>query len=74
MARASESPYRLAEKALKWTLMFDEVSCVIPGASRVEHIESNVKASECGDITEKEMEKVREIYDKFIRKPVHYLW
>ncbi|MBN2535169.1 MAG: aldo/keto reductase [Spirochaetales bacterium] len=64
----------LAIKALKWILMFDEVSCVIPGASKKEHVMSNVQASDDRELTEEEMNKVKEIYDKYIKNPVHYLW
>ncbi len=60
--------------ALKWILMFDEVSCVIPGASRLEHIKMNVKASEQKDLLPKEMHEVEKIYEKYIKDPVHYLW
>jgi aryl-alcohol dehydrogenase-like predicted oxidoreductase len=41
----------LAPVALKWILMFDEVSCIIPGASRKEHVESNNLAMEIPDLT-----------------------
>ena len=60
--------------ALKWILMFDEVSCVIPGASRVEHIGMNAQASDTPELTEKEMHEVQKIYEAYIKKPVHYLW
>ncbi len=60
--------------ALKWILMFDEVSCVIPGASRAEHIAMNTNASEFKDLSQKEMHEVEKIYEIYIKKPVHYLW
>jgi len=60
--------------ALKWILMFDEVSCVIPGASSKEQIESNIKASEIPDLSTVQMDKVKEIYEKYIKMPVHHLW
>ena len=34
----------LAAIALKWILMFQEVSCVIPGASRPDQVYSNISA------------------------------
>lgn len=36
----------MAQLALAWILRRDEISCVITGATKSEHIESNVKASE----------------------------
>ena len=60
--------------ALKWILMFGEVSCVIPGASRTGHVDMNAKASGAPDLTEKEMREVKKIYEAYIKNPVHYLW
>jgi aryl-alcohol dehydrogenase-like predicted oxidoreductase len=54
--------------------MFDEVSCVIPGASRVDHVEANVQAPDLPALTDEQMAGVRAVYDKYIRDPVHYLW
>ncbi len=60
--------------ALRWILMFDAVSCVIPGASRVEQAESNAHASDLPPLTEEQMNKVKEIYEKYIKSSVHQLW
>lgn len=60
--------------ALRWILMFDAVSTVIPGASKHEHIVNNAKASELPPLTKSEMKKITEIYNKYIKEPVHYLW
>lgn len=67
-------PHELAQIALRWILMFDEVSCVIPGASSVKQIESNIKASELSKLSIEQMDEVKKIYEKYIKKPVHYLW
>ncbi|MFD2719992.1 aldo/keto reductase [Hymenobacter monticola] len=64
----------LAAQALRWILMFDEVSCVIPGASRPEQILSNLQAAELPALTAEQMQAVREIYDRRIRPLVHYSW
>lgn len=64
----------LAKAALKWILMFEEVSCVIPGASKVEQIISNVEAAAIRDLTESEMAAVKNIYNEMIRAEVHHLW
>lgn len=60
--------------ALKWILMFPEVSCVIPGASRHEQVISNVKASDYPDLSDDVMTSVKEVYDKYIRPYVHHSW
>jgi aryl-alcohol dehydrogenase-like predicted oxidoreductase len=64
----------LAPFALRWILMFDAVSTVIPGASKHEHIINNAVASNLPPLTETQMEQVRNIYDKYIKNPVHYMW
>jgi len=56
----------LATVALKWILMFPEVSCIIPGASRPEQILSNLKASELPDLSKDQMEGIKQIYEQFI--------
>ena len=64
----------LAKLALRWILMFDEVSCVIPGASSAEQIASNVGAGLLSTFTPEEMAKVTEIYEKYIKASVHTFW
>ena len=64
----------IAAIALRWILMFDAVSTVIPGASKPEQILENVKASELPPLTQKQMEAVEKIYNTYIKNPVHYLW
>jgi aryl-alcohol dehydrogenase-like predicted oxidoreductase len=60
--------------ALKYCLMFDAVSTVIPGASNAKHVISNAEASLFRALTEEEMDAVKDIYDAYIKDPVHYLW
>ena len=64
----------LAQWALRWILMFDAVSCVIPGARRPSQIEDNAAASELPPLTDEEMAAVRAIYDAGIRAQVHHRW
>lgn len=64
----------LAQTALKWILLHKEVSTVIPGASRVEQVESNLKAMELPDLNEDDLEFIETIYDEYIRDSVHHLW
>ena len=64
----------LAPIALKWTLMFPEVSCVIPGASRVEQVISNLATNQLPDLTTTEMQAIKEIYQQYAKDEVHHLW
>ena len=64
----------LAPYALRWILMHDEVSAVIPGASRAEQVIGNVKAAEIPALTAAELDKVTQIYNKYIKASVHENW
>lgn len=64
----------LAPVALRWILEYSEVSCIIPGASKVEHLHSNVKAVDFPAFTAAQKEAVSDIYEKYIKKHVHQLW
>lgn len=64
----------LVQKALQWILMFNEVSCVIPGASSVEQILSNIETNKARPISDIEMQKVNTIFTKYIKNQVHHLW
>lgn len=64
----------LAHWALRWVLMFPQVSCVIPGASKPEQLQSNLAAAGVRALTSDEMEAVRGIYDKYVKPSVHHLW
>ena len=64
----------LPQIALRWILMFDAVSTVIPGASKPVQILDNAKASELPPLTEKQMKQVEAIYNQYIKKHVHPLW
>jgi len=64
----------LAQIALRWVLMFNEVSCVIPGASRVTQVEPNIRAMDHPPLTNAQMEKVKAIYEKYFKSVVHHLW
>ncbi len=64
----------LAPYSLRWILMFDAVSCIIPGASHVGHVISNIEASDLPPFTNDQMKQVKEIYEKYIKDSVHHLW
>lgn len=64
----------LAQFALRWILMFDAVSCAIPGAKNPAQMEDNAAAAELPPLSEVQMLKIREIYGKYIRAQVHHRW
>ena len=64
----------LAEFALRWILMFPEVSCAIPGAKNPAQVEANARAAELPPLSEATMNKVASVYDRLIRPQVQALW
>lgn len=64
----------LAHIALQWILKYDAVSCIIPGASKVEHINSNIDVYNSPELTTDEINKINNIYNKYIKSSVHQLW
>lgn len=64
----------LAPIALRWILMFPEVSCIIPGASKPEQVSSNLSALQQPDLTKDQIQAVNAVYQKWIKPGVHQLW
>ena len=64
----------MAQFALRWILMFDEVSCVIPGAKRPDQLLDNVAAAELAALSPATMSKAQSIYDRLIKPLVHQRW
>jgi aryl-alcohol dehydrogenase-like predicted oxidoreductase len=64
----------VSQFALRWILMFDAVSCAIPGGKRAEQVADNCRASEFPPLTPEAMAAVRRIYDEKIRPLVHNRW
>jgi aryl-alcohol dehydrogenase-like predicted oxidoreductase len=64
----------MAQLALRWILMFPEVSAAIPGAKNVQQTEDNVRAADLPPLSADAMAKVREVYDRYVRASVHPRW
>ena len=64
----------LAATALRFILMYDAVSAVIPGASNPTQIDRNTTAADLPALTAEQMQIVKDVYDKYIKNPVAYLW
>jgi aryl-alcohol dehydrogenase-like predicted oxidoreductase len=64
----------MAQLALRWILMFDAVSCAIPGAKRPVQVEDNVRSADLPALTDAQMAEVQQVYDTSIREQVHHRW
>lgn len=64
----------LAPIALQWILNHPEISCIIPGASKVSHVQSNLSIYDLPSLTPEKIMAMNEIYKKFIKPSVHPLW
>jgi aryl-alcohol dehydrogenase-like predicted oxidoreductase len=64
----------MAQFALRWILMYPEVSTVIAGAKNPQQAEDNTRAAELPPLSEETMQRVRSIYDKYIRAEVQNRW
>ncbi|MBD0376116.1 MAG: aldo/keto reductase [Flavisolibacter sp.] len=61
---------RMAQWALRWILDHDEVTTVIPGASSVAQVRSNMAASELPPLPKETHQKLRTLYDNKIKVAV----
>ena len=64
----------LTQFALRWILVFPEVTCAIPGARRPDQVEENFTAADLPAPSEETMAAVSSIYDRLIRASVHHYW
>src|SRR5215469_11170077 len=63
-----------AQTALRWILMFPEVSSTIAGAKNPQQVKDNVQAVSLPPLSDETMRGVREVYDKYLRAQVHHRW
>ena len=64
----------MSQFALRWILMFDAITCAIPGGKRPSQVADNARASDLPPLTPEVMASVRRIYDARIRPLVHQRW
>ncbi len=74
LRRLVPSGATLAQLALRWILMFDAVSCAIPGAKTVEQARANAVAAALPELPPETMAAVRALYDEKLRSVVHASW
>jgi len=64
----------MAQLALRWILMFPEVTAAIPGAKDTRQTEDNVRAADIPPLSADQLARVRDVYDRSIRPLVHHRW
>jgi aryl-alcohol dehydrogenase-like predicted oxidoreductase len=64
----------MAQFALRWILMFDAVTCAIPGAKRPSQAADNCAASDLPALSDEAMTAIATLYDAKIRPLVHQRW
>ncbi|HEY1685976.1 MAG TPA: aldo/keto reductase [Tepidisphaeraceae bacterium] len=68
------SGWTMTQFVLRWILMYDAVTCAIPGAKSAVQASENVAAGEMHALSAEQMEACRGIYDRLIRGSVHQRW
>ncbi len=74
MRRLLPAGVSMSQFALRWILMFDAVTCAIPGGKRVDQVADNCQASDLPPLTAEVMEGIRRIYGGKIRPLVQNRW
>ena len=64
----------MAQFALRWILMFPEVTSTIPGAKNAQQAADNVQAAMLPPLSDETMRRVQAIYDSAIRPQVQHRW
>jgi aryl-alcohol dehydrogenase-like predicted oxidoreductase len=64
----------LAQLALRWILMFDAVTCAIPGAKTPRQARDNAAAADLPALPPETMQAVASLYDEKLRPLVHASW
>jgi aryl-alcohol dehydrogenase-like predicted oxidoreductase len=64
----------LAQFALRWILMHEAITVVIPGAKHPEQARSNIDAASLPPLSPETMERIRGIYERRVKPAVHQRW
>ena len=64
----------MSQLALRWTLMFEAVSCAIPGAKTPRQARDNAAAADLPPLLPATMAAVKAVYDEKLRPLVHASW
>ncbi len=64
----------MAQLALRWILMFDAVSVVIPGGKNPSQVADNARSANLPPLSLETMAAVADVYDRYARPTVHHRW
>ncbi len=64
----------MAQLALRWILMFDAVTCVIPGGRRPAQVDDNVAAAALPPLSAEVMARAAAVYERSVKPLVHQRW
>ena len=64
----------MAQFALRWILMNDAVTCVIPGGRRPDQAADNTAAAALPPLSPDVMAKAADVYDRLVKPLVHQRW
>ena len=64
----------MAQFALRWILMNEAISVVIPGAKNAEQARANIGAGALAPLSSEAMARVRSIYEARVKPAVHQRW
>ncbi len=64
----------MSQFALRWILMFEAVTCAIPGGKRREQVAENCRSSDLPPLSRETLDAVQRIYDAKIRPLVDQRW
>jgi aryl-alcohol dehydrogenase-like predicted oxidoreductase len=64
----------MAQFALRWILMWNEVTTVIAGAKNPQQAQDNTLAASLPPLNQEQMQRIQAIYDSKIRAQVHHRW
>ena len=64
----------LAQVALKWILRNKKISVIIPGASKLQHIQNNMRAGNIIKFSDEQLQVTQDIYEYSIKPHIHDLW
>jgi aryl-alcohol dehydrogenase-like predicted oxidoreductase len=64
----------LTQFALRWILMWDEVTCTIPGARTAVQARENAAAGDLPPLSDEAMAAAMRVYDRHVRTHVHGRW
>jgi len=64
----------MAQAALRWTLMFPEITAAIPGARTAQQAAGNARSADLPPLSDAFMSRASDVYDRHIRPLVHDRW